>query len=62
MFASLPYVRGMLTIILIILLLFAIGGGGWGHSRYGAIGWSPAGLILAVVLIMLVTGNLHRPW
>lgn len=59
---SLPYGVGMLTIILIILLLFAIGGGGWGHSRYGAIGWSPAGLILAVVLIMLVTGNLHRPW
>jgi hypothetical protein len=52
----------MLTIILIILLLFAIGGGGWGHSRYGAMGWSPAGLIIVVLLIMMLTGNLHRPW
>lgn len=58
----LPYVGGMLTLILIILLLFALGGGGWGYSRYGAVGWSPAGLILIVLLILLLTGNLHSPW
>ncbi len=46
-------------IILIVLLVLSIGGGGWGHSRYGAVGWSPAGLILLVLLIMLLTGNLH---
>jgi hypothetical protein len=49
----------MLMIILIVLLVLSIGGGGWGHSRYGAVGWSPAGLILLVLLIMLLTGNLH---
>lgn len=49
----------MLTIILIILLLFAIGGGGWGYSRYGMVGWSPAGLILVVLIILLLTGQLH---
>ena len=50
----------MLMIILIVLLVLALGGGGFGHSRYGAVGWSPAGLILLVLLIMWFTGNLHR--
>ena len=46
----------MLTILLILLLL-AIVGGGIGHSRFGYAGWSPAGLILLVVLVMFVTGT-----
>lgn len=58
----LPYVGDMLTLILVLLLLFAIGGGGWGYSRYGALGMSPAGLILLVILILALTGNLHGPW
>ena len=46
----------MLT-ILIILLLISLIGGGLGHSRFGYAGWSPAGLILVVVLVMLFTGT-----
>jgi hypothetical protein len=46
----------MLT-ILIILLVLALLGGGIGHSRFGYAGWSPAGLILLVLLVMLVTGT-----
>jgi len=46
----------MLTILLILLLLSLIGGG-LGHSRFGYAGWSPAGLILVVVLVMLFTGT-----
>ncbi len=49
----------MLMIILIVLLVLALGGGGFGHSRYGFAGWSPAFLILVVLLIMWLTGNLH---
>jgi hypothetical protein len=49
----------MLMIIPIVLLILALGGGGWGHSRYGAVGWSPAGIILVVLLIMALTGRLH---
>lgn len=49
----------MLTILLIVLLVLALGGGGLGHSRYGAVGWSPAMLILVVILIMYLTGHLH---
>jgi hypothetical protein len=52
----------MLTLILVILLLFAIGGGSWGYDRFGAVGWSPAGLIVVVLLILLLTGHLHSPW
>jgi hypothetical protein len=49
----------MLTIFLIVCLVLAIGGGGWGHSRYGYVGWSPAGLILLVLLVLWLTGALH---
>jgi hypothetical protein len=47
----------MLMILLIVLLVLALGGGTWGHSRYGARGWSPAGLI---VLVLTIIGLLTR--
>ena len=53
------YEDRMLTIILIVLLVLALGGGGFGHSRYGAVGWSPAMLILLVILVLWLTGHLH---
>ena len=46
----------MITILVIILLL-ALVGGGLGHSRLGYAGWSPAGLILLVLLVLLFTGH-----
>jgi hypothetical protein len=49
----------MLLMLLIILLALSVGGGGWGHSRYGYAGWSPAGLILVLLLVLWFTGNLH---
>ena len=49
----------MLFMILVVLMLVALAGGGWGHSRYGYIGWSPAGIILLVVVVLWFTGNLH---
>lgn len=49
----------MLFIIIVVLLVLAIGGGGWAQSRYGYAGWSPAGIILAVAVILYFTGNLH---
>ncbi|MDB4945902.1 MAG: hypothetical protein JWP97_5436 [Labilithrix sp.] len=49
----------MITILLIVLLVLALGGGGWGHSRYGAASWSPLGIIVLILVVMFFTGNLH---
>jgi hypothetical protein len=46
----------MFTILLIVLLIALIGGG-LGHSRFGYAGWSPAGLIVVVLLVLLLTGH-----
>jgi hypothetical protein len=47
----------MLT-ILIILLLLGLLGGGYGHSRWGYGSWSPAGIIVVILVVMLLTGRL----
>lgn len=46
----------MLT-ILFILLVLALVGGGVSHSRFGYAGWSPAGILILVLLVMYFTGN-----
>jgi hypothetical protein len=50
----------MLFTLVLILLVIALFGGGYGHSRWGYAGWSPAGVLLVVLLVMLVVGP--RPW
>ena len=47
----------MLT-ILIILLLIALLGGGFGYSRFGAGGLGPAAIIGIILVVMLLTGRL----
>ncbi len=49
----------MLTLILLALLVFALFGGGYGHSRYGYVGWSPAAIIVVILVVLLVTGRLY---
>jgi hypothetical protein len=49
----------MLLVGLMALLILALGGGGWGYSRYGYVGWSPVGLIVALLLVLWFSGNLH---
>lgn len=48
----------MLMAILLILLLLALFGGGWGHRRYGYMSWSPVLLVLMVLVVLAVTGGL----
>jgi hypothetical protein len=45
--------------LLIILLIVAALFGGYGTSRgWGYYGWSPVGIIVLLLLVLLVTGNL----
>jgi hypothetical protein len=48
----------MLLIVVLVMFVLALGGGGWGHSRYGYASWSPAGLILLVLAVLYFTGHL----
>ena len=47
----------MLT-ILVILLVLALLGGGLGYSRAGLAGWSPAGIIVLILVVLALTGRL----
>ena len=49
----------MLLLLLIVLLVFSLGGGYWGHSRYGFAGWSPLGIVIVVLVVLYLTGNLR---
>ena len=46
-----------LTTLLIILLVLALLGGGLGHGRFGYAGWSPAGILIVILLILVLTGR-----
>ncbi len=49
----------MLMTILIVLLVLSLVGGGFGMSRgVGVVGWSPAGIIVLALVILLLTGRL----
>jgi hypothetical protein len=39
--------------------VFLMQSGGWGYGRYGAVGLSPAAIILIILVILLLTGNLN---
>ena len=47
----------MLLTILLVVLVISLIGGGVGHSRYGYVGWSPAGIILVALLVLLFVGR-----
>ena len=47
----------MLTLLIVLLVLAALGGG-LGHTRFGIGGWSPAAIILVILVIMALSGRL----
>jgi len=47
-----------LWVFLIILIVLALGGGAWGHSRQAYWGWSPAAIILVVLAVLYFSGHL----
>jgi len=48
----------MLLTLLVILLVVALLGGGVGYNRFGYAGWSPAGIVVVILLVMLLMGRL----
>ncbi len=49
-----------LLTLLIVLLVLALLFGGYGTTRdWGYYGWSPAGLLIVILLILLLTGNIR---
>lgn len=48
----------MLLTILLVVLVLSLVGGGLGHSRLGYAGWSPAGIVVVILLVLLFTGRL----
>jgi hypothetical protein len=51
----------MLLLIIVLLLVFGIGGGYYGHSRWGRTGGAGVGLgtILVILLIAYMLGMFH---
>jgi hypothetical protein len=45
---------------LIVLVVLFAGGGMWGHSKWGWRGYSPAGLLIVVLLVALLMGAFSR--
>lgn len=49
----------MLLTILIVLLVLALFGGGFGMNRgWGYYGWTPLGLIIVIILVLFLLGQL----
>ena len=46
-----------MMILLLILLAIALLGGGLGHSRAGYAGWSPAAILVVILVILALTGR-----
>ena len=49
----------MLITILLVFLVLSLIGGGVGHSCFGFAGWSPAGILILIVVVLFLTGRLH---
>lgn len=49
----------MLMLFIVLLIVIALGSGGWGYSRYGMPGLTPAAIVLLLLLVLYLTGNLH---
>jgi multidrug transporter EmrE-like cation transporter len=50
-------VTQMLMTLLLVILVLALLGGAMGHSRFGYAGWSPAGIVVIILLVWLLFGN-----
>ena len=50
--------RRLMLAILLILLVVSLLGGGFGYRSAGALGMSPAAIIVIILVVMALTGRL----
>jgi len=48
----------IVTILVLLIVVTALGGGGWGYRRYGWMGGAPTGLVFLVLALLYLTGHL----
>lgn len=48
----------MLFMILVVLLIVGLLGGGAAHSRFGYASWSPLAVVVALAVLLYITGHL----
>ena len=48
----------MLLYIVLLLMVVAVGAGKWSYSRRGTIGWSPAAVLVLVLVIFWMSAHL----
>jgi len=47
----------MLTLLILLLIVAALFGG-FGHSTWGYAGWSPAAILVIILIVLALTGRL----
>jgi hypothetical protein len=47
-----------MMLLLVLLLVLAVLGGGFGHSRFGVAGWSPAAILVVILVVLALSGRL----
>jgi hypothetical protein len=47
-----------MLLLLVVLLLFAVLGGGFGHTRFGYGSWSPAAIIVVILVVLALSGRI----
>ncbi len=47
-----------MMLLLVLLLVLAVVGGGFGHSRFGFAGWSPAAILIVILVVLALSGRL----
>jgi hypothetical protein len=47
-----------MLLLLLLLLVLAVVGGGFGYSRFGYAGWSPAAIVVVILVLLALTGRL----
>ena len=47
-----------MLLLLLLVLFLAIVGGGFGYSRFGYAGWSPAAIVVVILVLLALTGRL----